>query len=176
VNAASRVAYEATMFFRNSSKPATPSEAFRQLIYDALGAADDETKRLTVAVAGLLACVAYADREYSAAEQARVRETLAQVEGLGPTAVDAICDALREHIVVIAVGNTQAYTRELRELGELELRRQVLDMLVDLAAADDELSMAETDLLRRTAAAMGLTPDDYLRSQTRYRDRLSVLK
>jgi uncharacterized tellurite resistance protein B-like protein len=46
----------------------------------------------------------------------------------------------------------------------------------DLAAADGEVSLSETDLLRRTATAMGLTPDDYLASKRRHRDRLSVLK
>jgi hypothetical protein len=30
--------------------------------------------------------------------------------------------------------------------------------------------------LRRIGSAMGLTPDDYLRSQARYRERLSLLK
>jgi uncharacterized tellurite resistance protein B-like protein len=98
------------------------------------------------------------------------------VQGLDSRAVDAICATLLARIVEIAASNTQTYTRDLRELGELELRREVLDALVDLAAADGEISLAETDLLRRTATAMGLTPDDYLASQSRHRDRLSVLK
>jgi tellurite resistance protein len=50
-----------------------------------------------------------------------------------------------------------------------------LDVLVDLAAADGELSLAETDLLRRTTAALGLSPDEYLASQARHRDKLKVL-
>ena len=64
----------------------------------------------------------------------------------------------------------------MRELTDLDLRREVLDVLVDLAAADDEVSMSETQLLRRTATAMGLSQDDYVASQARHRDRLSVLK
>jgi uncharacterized tellurite resistance protein B-like protein len=166
------------MNFRQSepTKRAIGSERVDAMIRERLAGVDEETLRLVVAVTGLLACVAYADRDYSAAEQAHVALVLSRVQGLDARAVDAICAALRDHIVEIAASNSNSYTRDLRELGELSLRREVLDSLVDLAAADGELSTPETDLLRRTAAAMGLTPDDYLGSQARYRERLSVLK
>lgn len=166
------------MIFGRSQPPkrSVGSEHVDRMIRERLPGADEDALRLTIAVTGLLGCVAYADREYSESEQAHVRSVLARVQGLESRAVDAICEALRARIVEIAASNTQTYTRDLRELGELELRREVLDALVDLAAADGEISLAETDLLRRTASAMGLTPDDYLASQSRHRDRLSVLK
>jgi uncharacterized tellurite resistance protein B-like protein len=166
------------MIFRRQ-KPqerAVGSEQVDRVVRQRLTGADEDSVRLAVAVTGLLACVAYADRDYSAAEQTFVQRVLSRMQGLSSQAVDAICVALREHIVEIAASNTQAYTRDLRELGALELRLEVLDVLVDLGAADNELSMPETDLLRRTAAAMGLSQDDYLASQARHRERLSVLK
>ena len=138
--------------------------------------ADEEALRLTTAVAGLLACVAYADRKYGDEEQAHVRAALDRIDGLDAAAVETICATLREHIAKIALGNTQTYTRDVRELVDPEVRRELLDVLVDLAAVDGELVLAETDLLRRTAAAIGLSPDDYLASQARHRARLSVLK
>lgn len=166
------------MIFRRSQPPkrSVGSEHIDRMIRERLDGADEDTLRLVVAVTGLLACVAYADREYSAAEQALVQQVLGSIQGLSAEAVAAICGALRDHIVEIAASNTQTYTRDLRELGDRELRREVLDALVDLAAADGELSVPETELLRRTAAAIGLSQDDYLGSQARYRERLSVLK
>jgi uncharacterized tellurite resistance protein B-like protein len=125
---------------------------------------------------GLLASVAYADRKYTPEEQDQVRGALARVQGLDAAAVDTICTTLRDHIARIALGSTHTYTRDLRELVAPEVRREVLDVLVDLAAADGELVLAETDLLRRTAAALGLSPDDYLAAQARHRERLSLLK
>ena len=89
---------------------------------------------------------------------------------------EAICEALRQHLLELASSNSQQHTRNLRELGDLELRRDVLDALVDLAAADEDLSMTETALLRRTATALGLTQDDYVAAQARHRERLSVLR
>ncbi len=166
------------MFGKRTSNPprAVGSQLVDALVRERMPGADEDTLRLVVAVTGLLACVAYADRQYTEAEQAYVREALGRVQGLSGEAAGAICAALRAHVAEIAASNTQAYTRDLRELGDLALRREVLDVLVDLAAADDELAMAETDLLRRTASAMGLSADDYLRAQARYRDRLSLLK
>ena len=161
---------------RNPTPKPVPGDRVDLLIRAQLPSADDEAVRLVTAITGLLACVAYADRKYEAAEQAHVEAALRRVEGLDSAAVETICSALRDHIVRIATGNTHAYTRDLRELVDVEIRREVLDVLVDLAAADGEIVLAESDLLRRTAAAMGLTPDDYLASQARYRDRLSLLK
>jgi uncharacterized tellurite resistance protein B-like protein len=52
---------------------------------------------------------------------------------------------------------------------------ELLDMLMDLAAADLVVSMDETNLLRRLAKLLALSDQDYLASQARHRDRLSVL-
>jgi uncharacterized tellurite resistance protein B-like protein len=161
---------------RNPVSKPVAGDRIDLLIRAQLPDADDEAVRLVTAITGLLACVAYADRNYTADEQAHVEQALRRVHGLDGAAVDTITAALRDHIVRIATGNTHAYTRDLRELADLEVRREVLDVLLDLAAADGELVLAETDLLRRTASAMGLTPDDYLKSQTRHRERLNVLK
>ena len=137
---------------------------------------DEDTRALVGAVAGLLACVAFADRAFSDDEQNHVREVLARVAGLSPRGAAAIFAVLQRQGALIAVGNMHAYTRHLREHGELELRREVLEALLDLAAADGTISMTESDLLRRTASALGLTPDDYVQAQAKHRDRLSVLK
>jgi uncharacterized tellurite resistance protein B-like protein len=162
---------------RNAApKPAIAGDRIDLLIRAQLPDADDEAVRLVTAITGLLACVAYADRKYTEPEQAHLEQALRRVQGLDAIAVDTIVAALREHIVRIATANTHVYTRDLRELVDVELRREVLDVLVDLAASDGEIVLAETDLLRRIGSAMGLTPDDYLRSQARYRERLSLLK
>ena len=168
------------LFFKRAPKPIVRSsvDVLRDLVHAELRldvAQDEDTARIVVAVAGLLASVAYADRVYGEAEQTYARDALSRLEGLTDAGVDAICEVLREHGRQIAAQNPQAFTRELRERTEVELRREVLTVLVDLAAADGELSLAETDLLRRTTSALGLTPDDYLHAQAQHRDKLTLL-
>jgi uncharacterized tellurite resistance protein B-like protein len=173
------------MFFKRAPKPVVRSsvDVLRELVQAELrldrDADEDEgAASIVVAVAGLLAAVAYADRVYGEAEQAYTRDALSRLDGLTDSGVTAICQVLRDARTgrQIAAQNPQAFTRELRERTDVELRREVLTVLVDLAAVDGELSLAETDLLRRTASALGLTTDDYLHAQAQHRDKLTLLK
>ena len=169
------------MFFRRRAsqapqkRPPIASE-LASLVRSHMAGADDDDVRIVTAIAGLLAGVAYADREYAPAERDRIREDLGRMNALPDAGVDAICALLDREIVELGTGNQQSYTRDLRELVDTELRREVLEVLVDLAAADGEVSLSETDLLRRTTNALGLSPDDYTAAQARHSDRLSILK
>jgi uncharacterized tellurite resistance protein B-like protein len=168
------------VFFGNLFKGASPEAPKRvnsaELLRDAVRAhlpeADAEAIAFVTALAGLLASIAYADRDFSAAEQAHVREALARVHGLSEAGSAAISLVLKEHVRDLASVNPQAFSRELRENGDVELRREVLDCLVDLGATDGELTLAETNLLRRTTSALGLEANDYVVSQQRHRDKL----
>lgn len=158
--------------------PGRPEEAttLEAVVRKHLVGADEDTTKMIVAAAGLLGTVAYADRDYSAAEEARIRAQLARVPRLSAAAVDAVCAVLREQIVTIATVEAPIYARALRELTEPGQRREILDVLVDLAAADEEITVAETNVLRQTATALGLSQHDYNASQQRHRDKLKVLK
>jgi uncharacterized tellurite resistance protein B-like protein len=154
----------------------TPSTGLAQVVNSALPNADDEARRLVVAVAGLLATVAYADRDYSGAEEERIGRELSRVHGLGRAGVDAIRGVLREQILTIATVEAPIYARELCALADRAFRRELLDALVDIAAADDEITIAETNVLRATTTALGLTQSDFNTSQARHRDKLRILK
>lgn len=137
--------------------------------------ADEESRRIVTAVAGLLACVAYADREYAPKEERTVRSELTRVHGLSPGGIDAVCGALKEDIEDLAQVGDQAWTRELKDLGARELRVEVLDALVEIAAADHEITLEEANYLRRLATSLGLTQSDYDALQARHRDKLTFL-
>ncbi len=157
---------------------AAPTSGTRlaEVVNVALPEADDEARRLVVAVAGLLATVAYADRVYSGAEEERIVQELSRVHGLGQGGVDAIRVVLREQALTIATVEAPTYARELRELADHQFRRELLDALVDIAAADAEITMAETNVLRATTTALGLAQSDFNASQARHRDKLRILK
>lgn len=170
------------MFFGNLFKdthtkaPArvTSAELLREAVQAHLPQADPEAVAFVTALAGLLASIAYADREYSEAEQAHVRAALSRVNGLTEAGVEAVSRVLADHIRDLAMVNPQAFSRELREHGEVALRREVLDVLVDLGATDGELSFEETNVLKRTTNALGLELNDYVVSQQRHRDKLKL--
>jgi uncharacterized tellurite resistance protein B-like protein len=165
------------VFGRWSKRAADDVEAhdLHAAVREALPQADAPTHSIVTAIAGLLGGVAYADREYSPQEEDRVRSALGRVHGLVGVAVEAILSVLREHIVEVATVQSPRYCRSLVEEGDRDLRLEVLDILVDLAAADGQISHEETTLLRNTTRALGLEQDDYNAIQAKHRDKLSVL-
>jgi uncharacterized tellurite resistance protein B-like protein len=137
---------------------------------------DDDFVKTVAAVAGLLGQVAYVDRPYLPEEEAKIRAELSRVEGLSSEGLDAICRTLRDNIAHIAEIEAREYATVLRELAEPSFRLHVLDLLLDVAAADDVVSSPETNLIRRLAEVLGLTQADYNASQARHRDKLAALK
>lgn len=139
-----------------------------------LPGADAETVAVVTGMVGLLGAVAYADRHYSADEEARVRVELGRVHGMTQSGVEAICKVLREHVREISTVETPRFARALVELSDRELRLEVLSALIDLAAADSSLSVAETNMLRQLTTALGLSQQDYVELQNQHRHLLSV--
>ena len=137
---------------------------------------DEETMRIVTCMAGLLGSVAYADRDYSAVEEERVRAELARINGMPSAGIDAIAGALRRNIVEVSTIQTQRYCRTLRELADRELRVELLQVLVGVAAADGVISHDEVNVLRQLTASLGLDQADYNAAQEPHRDKLGVLK
>lgn len=152
------------------------ADALRASVGKHLPGADAETVTVVTSLAGLLGAVAYADRDYSQAEEARVRQELARLHGMTASGVDAICAVLREHIVEISTVQIPRYARALVELADVELRREVLGALIELAAADESISLVETNLLRQITKSLGLSQDDYVELQAKHRALLASLK
>ncbi len=155
--------------------PPQARDRLAEIVEQYLTDADDATRRIVTAVAGLLAKVAFADGEYSAEEEETIRKELSRVHGLSPNGVDAICGLLADQIGYVALLGDHDWTRDLRELADRELRLEVLEVLVEMAVADEVLKHEEQIQLRRIAKALNLTQDEYNAIQAKHRDKLSTL-
>ncbi len=165
-------------FLKRASEvqPLAGAEQLLAVVRRELPEADDETVQVVAAIAGLVGVIAYADRDYSEAEEARVREELGRVHGMTASGAEAICAVLREHVVEVATVQAPRYSRTLRELADLELKKDVLQLLVEVAAADGEISHSEVTVLRQTTQALGLDQADYNEAQAAHRDKISFLR
>jgi len=137
---------------------------------------DADTVSIVTACAGLLAGVAYADRDFSGPEAREIERLLGGVEGLGIGGAQVIVSALEEHRIELASVHTSRFARTLRELGTRDLRLHVLEMLVSLAATDNTISPSEQNIMRQVTRALGLEQDDYNRAQSEHRDKLGTLR
>lgn len=120
--------------------------------------------------------MAHADSNYDDAEEKVLRQTLSRIDGLDESGVSAIAQVLRSHTVQITSAEASSYARELLDLCDDDFRLQLLDVLVDLAAADEVITVAETNMLRDAARALGLPQKAYNTAQARHRDKLGVLQ
>jgi uncharacterized tellurite resistance protein B-like protein len=154
----------------------TADTRLRHIVKMTLQGADPDTISIVTACAGLLACVAYADREFSADEAAKAGALLATAEGIGQEGSHAIVQALQAHVLELSAVHATRFARTLRELGHAELRLHVLSMLIELAAIDDDIRLSEVATLRQITGAMGLTQEEYNRLQAEYRTKLTALQ
>jgi uncharacterized tellurite resistance protein B-like protein len=164
---------------KNRSQDAPPRDAAAALaatVRSQIPDADDATVRVVTAVAGLLAAVAYADRVFDPAEVAYVRESIGRINGITPAAQSTICGVLGSHLAELSSVHAHAFTRDLKQLTGRDMRLEILDVLVDLAAADGVIVLREVNQLRQITTSLGLTQDDYNASQARHLDKLEALK
>jgi uncharacterized tellurite resistance protein B-like protein len=158
-----------------SEPPAGATELFA-VVQKELPDADEETRRVVVAIVGLLGAVAYADRNFSEVEEQRIHDELSRVNGMTESGIRAICGALRQHIVEVSTVQLPRYARILVDLADHELRVELLQTLLELAAADGAITHHETNLLRLVTRALGLSQLDYNHAQAKHRDRIAALR
>jgi uncharacterized tellurite resistance protein B-like protein len=152
------------------------SDELKQLVRRSMPDSSADSVAIVGAVAGLLAFTAYADRAYRDEERAAVEQALERLDELPAHAAQAISSLLSSRIAELANEPLTSYTRVLFELTSRAARNELFDVLMDVAAADDVLSMDETLGLRRVAKLLGLGDEDYAAAQARHRTRLSVLR
>lgn len=154
----------------------TADQRLLEVVRRALPGADADTLSVVAACAGLLAGVAYADRDFSNEEVDEIGRLMATVEGIGPDGSRAIVQALRAHVIELSSVHTTRFARTLKELGDRDLRLHLLGMLLELAAADEQISHAEVNTLRQVTRALGLDQADYNRLQAEHRHKLGSLR
>ncbi len=160
----------------HAAQTARASDELIALVARSLPQTNAHEAAIVAALAGLMATVAHADRQYTEAEREAVGSAFAKIHALPADALGAIEELFAERLTDLAHEPLQTYTRVLYEGLAREGRLEVLEALMDLAAADEILDMNETNLLRRIARGLGLSDHEYLASQARHRERLSVLR
>jgi uncharacterized tellurite resistance protein B-like protein len=151
-------------------------DPLESVVAEHLEGTDPATLAIVTAIAGLLMAVAYADQKVTAEEERVLRTELGRVHGLSQQGVQVICEVLAEHRVAVSTALVPRYTRALREHADEELKTEILGVLVELAAADGEISLTEVTQLRNIAHAMGLSQGAYNALQAKHRDKLSFLR
>jgi DnaJ like chaperone protein len=112
---------------------------------------------IVVVLLGKVACV---DGRFSDKEEDLLRALLTHVEGLTPSGIDAVCEALRGKLPSLQEAEEDRCYRELKALCNAEERAHVMRLLVQLAAADGTPTDAEQAEIQHIAEELGVPLDD----------------
>jgi uncharacterized tellurite resistance protein B-like protein len=116
---------------------------------------DDETARYLAAFAYVLARVATADRDVEDSEVAVIELALVEIAEIDPGHARLVAEAA--HIEAEEEGGTQNYiaTRDFRKLASREQCAKLLTCLLQVAAADGEITRDESSEILNIAGELG---------------------
>ena len=118
-----------------------------------------------LALAALMVRVARADAEYTGAEAARIDRVLAQLHHLSPFEATAL--RRQAETLEAEAPDTVRFTRALKDSVALEDRAALLEALWSVALADGGRHAGEDQVIRLTAAFLGLTDRDSAEARQR---------
>jgi uncharacterized tellurite resistance protein B-like protein len=108
----------------------------------------------------LLGRVAYSDGRVTPKEDESLRALLSHIEGLAPAGVDAVCGALQGKIPHFSEGEMDLVYSELRAICDGNERRQIMRLLLRIAAVDGRLQESELGELQRIAEELGVSLEE----------------
>lgn len=149
-------------------------QLLRRAVAQKMPGQDETTIEIITAVTGLLATIAYADRTISKEESEHLEAALDRINGLSKGGAHTIAEVLHEHALRLSSSFVQRFTHVLREELPEPHRAEVLDALLNMAAADGLISLDETVSLRNITTALGLTQSHYNELQEKFRDKLQL--
>ena len=119
---------------------------------------DDESilLRYIGTVVVLLGKVAWADGGVTPKEEESLRALLAHIQGLPPAGVDAVCRVLHGKIPSFSDSEMELVYSELRAICDGNERKQIMRLLISVAAVDGRLSDLEHRELERISGELGV--------------------
>jgi len=132
--------------------------------------------RFYACFAYVLARVAGADLRIRAGERAAMEETLVRCAGIPAAEARLVVDIAQGEVERLGATNNYIVTREFGRLSTTEEKRQLLECLFAVAAADDVITGDESSEITLIAKEIGLAHADVLAVRSRFREKLAELR
>ena len=163
-------------FTRGSARPAAGDTDTVRRIVTELERLDPPRARYLAAFAYVLSRVAAADQQISDDETDKMVEIVQRLGHLpAEQAVLVVAIAKSQNRLL---GGTENFlvTREFRDIATADQRRELLDCLFAVSAADNAISSAEEAQVRQIASELGFEHHEYVQARLAYTGKRSVLK
>ncbi|MBK8258304.1 MAG: TerB family tellurite resistance protein [Polyangiaceae bacterium] len=105
----------------------------------------------------LLGRVAWADGRVTPKEEENLRALLSHIEGIAPAGVDAVCATLHGKIPAFSDNEMDVVYAELRAICDGNERKQIMRLLLRIAAVDGRLAETEHAELAKISDELGVS-------------------
>lgn len=160
---------------RSTDAPTSNTESVRRIV-SRLEELEPEHARFVAAFAYILGRVAHADLDISEVESQAMEALVREHGGLAEDQALLVVEIAKSQNRLFGGTENFLVTREFGEIASREQRLQLLDCLFAVSAADDSVSIAEEEQVRRIASELGLTHQEYVGARARYSEHRDVMK
>jgi uncharacterized tellurite resistance protein B-like protein len=136
---------------------------------------DPQHARYLAAFAYVLSRVAGADRHISDTETASMIELVARLGRLPPAQAVLVVEIAKSQNRLFGATEDYLVTREFRGIASDEQRRDLLDCLFAVSAADETISSDEEAQIRQISSELGFSHAEFVNARLAYSARRTVL-
>lgn len=158
-----------------TTSDAAATETVRRIAAE-LEALPPDRARYVAAFAYVLSRVAHADLEISADETHEMEEIVRRLGHLPDDQAVLVVEIAKSQARLFGGTENFLVTRELAEMAEPEQKRELLDCLFAVSAADDSISSAEETQIRQIASELGFSHKEYVEARSAWSDKREVLR
>jgi uncharacterized tellurite resistance protein B-like protein len=145
-------------------------------IVAALDRLDPDRARYIATFACILSRVARADLSIDDAETHEMERKVAAHGGLPESQAILVVQMAKTQNILFGGTENFLVSREFGKMATHEQKLRLLQCLFSVSAADDSISVAEDNEVRRISRELRLSHRDFIEARRAYRDRLAVLK
>lgn len=156
-------------------EPGPSSETLRKIV-DELDHLDEERAKYLAAFAYILGRVAHADLRISEQETREMERIVAGIGGLPEEQAILVVQLAKTQNKLFGATDNFVVTREFRNIATRAQKLSLLTCLFAVSSADQSISAAEDNEIRRVSIELGLDHIDFVAARSAYKQHLEVLK
>ena len=159
----------------DDAKARGDTETVRRIVGE-LDRLDPAHARYLAAFAYVLIRVANADLDITSMESEKMAEIVQRVGHLSEAQAILVVQIARNQNRLFGGTEDFLVTREFRDIATDAQRRELLDCLFAIAAAEGHISAEEEAQIRQVASELGFSHADYVATRLLYSDKRSVFR
>lgn len=151
------------------------TDTVRKIVHE-LDSLPEDQARYIAAFAYLLSRVARADLQVSPEETAAMERIVVSEGGLPEAVAAVVVQMAKSQNLLFGATENYLVTREFERIATREQKLATLDCLFAVAAADNNISIDEDNVVKQISEELKLSHSEYIEARLRFRQYLAVLK